>query len=651
MRYNDINDFYKEMYRIRRFEETLLQLFSENKVKGTTHTGIGQEANAVAVMNHIQNEDYVFSNHRCHGQFIAYSGDMKSLLAEIMGKQSGMCKGRGGSQHICYRHFYTNGVQGGIVPNATGRALSSKLKGEPTSVVVVFLGDGTLGQGVVYESFNLAALYEAPVLYVIEDNGYAMSTKVREGVAGSMTARAESFGIKTQEIMSNDVSILNESMRKAFEYVRTTRKPFCQVIHTYRLGPHSKGDDFRDPVEIKEWSKMDPLKIAESRINSNIIIKIKKEVEAEIQEAVAAAESETINISEDVYHERWNDEEIGSLLNHEYIRCVESLNLGLRDSMRQFDNIILLGEDIRDPYGGAFKVTKGLTAEFSDRILNTPISEAGIMGMAIGLAMGGIKPVVEIMFGDFVTLCFDQLLNHATKFNWMYAGQVQVPVFLRMPMGGGRGYGATHSQSLEKYLAGIPNLRILALSRIHNAELLIFKVLKNINSPTVLIENKKMYSERQYVEENGKINIFYVKEKGDLFPVYELTIDREETADAVIITYGGSVEIAMEAARELMMQDELLVNIIVHTQISPVDTGTMVEYIGNCVNIVSLEEGTLRNGWGAEIIAQLAERLKGRRYARIAALDCAIPCSEELEKNVLPGKNKIVEEIRRIVNE
>lgn len=478
MRYDDINSFYKEMYRIRCFEETLLELFSANQLKGTTHTCIGQEANAVAVMNHIREEDYVFSNHRCHGQFIAYSGNVKILLSEIMGRQAGMCRGRGGSQHICYRHFYTNGVQGGIVPNATGLAFSNKLKGDCTSVVVVFLGDGTLGQGVVYESFNLAALYEVPILYVIEDNGYAMSTKVQDGIAGSMIARVEAFGIKTEEITSNDVIILDQTMQRAFAYVRTARKPFCQIIHTYRLGPHSKGDDFRDSNEIQTWSQKDPLKIAELKIGQKTISKIKEEVEAEIRKAVLGAESEMTDMSEDIYEERWEDEASESLLNHENIRCVESLNLGLQDSMRCMDDIVLLGEDIRDPYGGAFKVTKGLTAEFSDRILNTPISEAGFTGLAIGLAIGGMKPVVEIMFGDFATLCFDQLLNHAVKFNWMYAGQINVPVLIRMPMGGGRGYGATHSQSLEKYITGIPNLRVLALSRIHNAGLLVSNILK-----------------------------------------------------------------------------------------------------------------------------------------------------------------------------
>ena len=255
-----------------------------------------------------------------------------------------------------------------------------------------------------------------------------------------------------------------------------------------------------------EWSKRDPLKIAEARIDKEVIDKIKLEVEEELRDAISYAENADVEIIDSIYNETWSDRNVGSLLNSENIRCVESLNNGLRDLMHNDKNIVLLGEDIRDPYGGAFKVTKGLTSLYSDRVLNTPISEAGFLGLAIGLAMGGVKPIVEIMFGDFITLAFDQLLNHAAKFNWMYAGQVNVPLLIRIPMGGGRGYGATHSQSLEKYLIGIPNLRVLALSKIHNAGLLVSRILDGINSPTILIENKKMYGEKLYIEDSGKIN-------------------------------------------------------------------------------------------------------------------------------------------------
>lgn len=237
------------------------------------------------------------------------------------------------------------------------------------------------------------------------------------------------------------------------------------------------------------------------------------------------------------------------------------------------------------------------------------------------------------------------------KYNWMYAGQIKVPILLRIPMGGGRGYGATHSQSLEKYLVGIPNLRVLALSKIHNVQALVSRILNDMESPTILIENKKMYGEKLYIEKAGKINMFHVTESEDSFPVYRLTLDEEEVPDVTIITYGSGVDMAMEAAKELMLGDELLVNIIVHTCLSPYSTRAMLEYIGDCKNIVSLEEGTLRNGWGAEIISYLTECLYGRRYGRIAAENCVIPCGVELERKVLPDKDKIIREVRRMTNE
>ena len=237
-------DYLREMLKIRCFEEALLQLFSENRLFGTTHTCIGQEAIAVAAMEHITETDIVFSNHRCHGHFIAYSHRPEMLLREIMGKVGGMCGGRGGSQHIHYQNFYSNGIQGGIVPNAVGMAWAEKIK-KTDNIAVVFLGDGTLGQGIVYESLNIASLKQIPVLFVVEENGYAMSTSTKDGVGGSIVQRGEAFGIKTNEADGNDVEALSNTFHNAVSYVRGEKKPFFQVVHTYRLAAHSKGDDSR----------------------------------------------------------------------------------------------------------------------------------------------------------------------------------------------------------------------------------------------------------------------------------------------------------------------------------------------------------------------------------------------------------------------
>lgn len=642
-------EYYRRMYRIRYFEETLLSLFSQNILKGTTHPYIGQEATAVALMEHLRKSDCIFSNHRCHGHFIEYSDRPELLLAEIMGKETGVCKGRGGSQHLAYHSFYSNGIQGGFTPNATGMAFAEKYR-HSGNIVVSFLGDGTLGQGVVYESMNMASLYSLPILYVVEDNGYAMSTRTQDAVAGNIARRVEGFGISVAEITSNDVEQLSTAFESATGFVRTEGRPFCQIVHTYRLGPHSKGDDTRDPQEIKAHQEQDPLRILGQRMDQEMIQKIEAGVREEMEKAIAACtklQSETdpalckVSVPEiPASH---------SMLNAKLKkRCLTAINEGLRSIMRADDRVLLLGEDIRDPYGGPFKVTKGLSQEFPDRVINTPISEAGFIGIAIGMAMRGLHPIVDLMFGDFITLGFDQLLNHASKYNWMYAGQVSVPVLIRVPMGGGRSYGATHSQTLEKHFIGIPGLRILALSPLLDPVKLLETINETIAEPTLLVENKRMYGQQLYTVEDGRFQDFCVTETSDAYPIIKLSYDEQMTADGVIITYGGYVDRAVEAARRLMMEDEIAVDVIAVTQLSPMDYGKLNSLIGDTPRIITLEEGTRCAGWGAEVVAELAERSVGRQYLRIGALDCPLPVNDALENSILPSVDAVYNRIKEM---
>lgn len=282
---------YEQMVLIRRFEETLLQLFSEGKLTGTTHTYIGQEADAVGVIAHLDPErDVVFSNHRCHGHYIAFTGDLLGLLSEVMGRSTGTCGGKGGSQHLHRGNFYSNGVQGSIVPVSTGIALAEKEKGTG-AVTTVFVGDGTLGQGALYECLNMASLWSLPLLVVVEDNHYAQTTPKRLGVAGDIPARAAAFGIETAALDTTDVEEIHAAAGRAVEYVRTTGKPFFLVLHTYRFSPHSKGDDFRDPAEIDDRRAHDPLRVAGARLDDDVRARIEEAVEQLIAETVEAAEA------------------------------------------------------------------------------------------------------------------------------------------------------------------------------------------------------------------------------------------------------------------------------------------------------------------------------------------------------------------------
>jgi acetoin:2,6-dichlorophenolindophenol oxidoreductase subunit alpha len=265
---SDPNQFlYSQLYRIRAFEEMVLENFPKGVFFGTTHAYIGQEADAVGVLNNLEERDIVFSNHRCHGHFLAYGGDPHALFAELMGKATGVCSGRGGSQHLQWGNFYSNGIQGGIVPVATGMALAEKMKSSG-AIVFVFMGDGTLGEGVVYESLNMASLWKLPVLYVLENNGIAQTTPVHLALAGGMKARFQSFGIHTEEIHSSDVLEILAACRPLVEQIRRNPAPSALVLHTHRFTAHSKGDDTRNAEEIARMrAEHDPVCIQAERID------------------------------------------------------------------------------------------------------------------------------------------------------------------------------------------------------------------------------------------------------------------------------------------------------------------------------------------------------------------------------------------------
>jgi TPP-dependent pyruvate/acetoin dehydrogenase alpha subunit len=254
------------MYLIRRFEETVLENFSKGVFSGTTHTYLGQEANAAGVLNHLLPDDIVVSNHRCHGHFLAYGGEPRALFGELMGKASGVCGGRGGSQHLHWRNFYSNGILGGMLPVATGMALAEKFRGNP-AVVVAFLGDGALGEGVAYESFNMAALWSAPVLFVVEHNQIAQTTPSALALAGSIPARFAAFSIPVTELDSSDVVEISQTAGDLLRSTRETSSPHALILHTCRFGPHSKGDDTRPPEEIARMrSQRDPVEIHAARL-------------------------------------------------------------------------------------------------------------------------------------------------------------------------------------------------------------------------------------------------------------------------------------------------------------------------------------------------------------------------------------------------
>jgi TPP-dependent pyruvate/acetoin dehydrogenase alpha subunit len=284
----DQAELYRQLVRIRRFEETVLDAFPKGVFYGTTHTYIGEEANAVGVLSHLKDGDIVFSNHRCHGHFIAYGGHLRALFAELMGKSTGVCGGLGGSQHLHWKDFYSNGVLGSTAPVAVGAALAEKAKGSG-AIAVIFLGDGALGEGVLYESLNMASLWKAPILFVLENNHIAQTTPIELAVAGEIAARFKAFGIPCADLDSSDVVEIEAAAGTEIKDLRGEGGPRSLVIHTQRFGPHSKGDDTRDEKIMAEIrAKRDPVVIHGSRLAA----KDRQQIDTATDKEVAAAFSQ-----------------------------------------------------------------------------------------------------------------------------------------------------------------------------------------------------------------------------------------------------------------------------------------------------------------------------------------------------------------------
>lgn len=288
---DDPLELYRRMLLIRGFEERVLDGFSHGLILGTTHTAIGQEADAVGVLTCSRSGDVVVSNHRGHGHFLAYGGPMRALAAEMMGRRSGVCRGRGGSQHLHWQDFYSSGILGGTVPLAVGMALAERERGR-NAIVIAFLGDGTFGEGAVYESLNLAALWKLPVVFVVENNRYAQSTPIDRHMAGSIAGRFAAFGIPALEQDTTDVLVVRHLAQPLLDAARAGAGPQALILHTYRFSAHSKGDDTRDPAEIERYRRNDPLPLHAARLEAFDAKRMETEAKAAIEDAFRAAQAD-----------------------------------------------------------------------------------------------------------------------------------------------------------------------------------------------------------------------------------------------------------------------------------------------------------------------------------------------------------------------
>ncbi|MFH2104093.1 MAG: transketolase C-terminal domain-containing protein [Chloroflexota bacterium] len=322
---------------------------------------------------------------------------------------------------------------------------------------------------------------------------------------------------------------------------------------------------------------------------------------------------------------------------------LERLNQALHQAMAADQRLFLLGEDLLDPYGGAFKVSRGLSSAYPSRVLTTPISEAGIVGLATGMALRGLRPVVEIMFGDFVTLIADQVVNHAAKFRWMYNDQVRVPLVIRTPMGGRRGYGPTHSQSLEKMFLGVPGLTVLAADCLHDPAGLLLAAIA-ADDPVLFIEHKLLYPCPMLTPGEGDLQDFEIEQSGTGTPASLLRISGGRKPVLTIACYGYNFELARRTALDLLYEHEVFTEIVLFSQLSPFSLEPLLGSLQRTGRLLTVEEGGYTLGWGAEIVALAAEAgIPGLKVRRLAALDLPIANSPALEEQILPSQQAVTQ--------
>ncbi|MGD2269676.1 MAG: dehydrogenase E1 component subunit alpha/beta [Desulfobacterales bacterium] len=650
-------DLLKTMYTIRAFEQQLSKAFQQGDIPTEAiHLSIGQEAVAAGVCMNLRDSDYLNTTHRGHGHIIAKGADIKKMMAELYGKAGGLCKGKGGSMHVTDGKIGVlgaNGIVGAGYLLALGAGFTIKYYEKGDDISVIIAGDGSVNQGMFHEAMNMISLLELPVLTVIENNRYGEFTAIdRHSAVIDMYKRAKAYAIESHQIDGNDVQTVFSEVGKIIEAMRSDGKPRLVELMTYRWHGHMEGDaeSYRSAEEKEKFRKEDPILQLETHLTQQEIAgaediqAIKKAVDKEIAQAVAFAEQSEVpqmaELLEDIYRPEDNGLYTGSFdYEGEFVQksVSEAINEALAQEMQRDQRVFLWGEDIS--LGGYFNVTSGLIEKFGKkRVIDTPISENGFIGGAVGAAMTGMRPVSEIMFADFLTCCMDPILNQAAKLRYMTGGQVAIPLTIRTPLGSGIGMAAQHSQSMEKFFFGIPGLIVMAPSDAFSAMGLLKSAIRS-NNPVLFFEHKLLYAEAGKVPKDEYI-----------LPIGKARIVRPGS-HATVVTYLLGVGVALEAAKDLS-ESGIEVEVIDLATLYPMDTKTILDSVAKTGYLMTVEEAPFSGSIGSEVISRTAQAgfnlLKGAPV-KIASPECPIPYAKNLENAMLPTAERIIKAIEMLL--
>jgi 2-oxoisovalerate dehydrogenase E1 component len=649
---------YTMMLRIRRFDERVRELFLEGTVKGTAHSCVGQEAIAAGACAALNERDFIISHHRGHGHCLAKGADMRRMMAELMGRIDGYCRGLGGSMHVAdlsKNILGANGVVGAGIGLGTGAALAAQYRGDGTAGVA-FFGDGASNEGIFHEALNLASLWKLPIVYLCENNQYGLSTSMAESTSiDRLSRRAAAYSMPGITIDGNDVEAVQSAVAQAIARARAGAGPTLIEAITYRWGEHSMRANlpaYRTGDEEAQWKARDPIARLETRLRDGGVDEpwftaARAAVEQELAAAEAfgrASREPTFEDLQDVVtapHGAVNEPATwpGAAPGVRKLAFADAIKEAFTLEMRRNPDVLLLGEDI-GKIGGIFAVTRGLIDEFgARRVRDTPISEAAIALAGVGAAISGLRPVVEVQIFDFITLMMDALVNQAAKFRFMLGGAPTVPLIVRGPTGGGVRLAAQHSQSLESWLMHVPGLVVLAPSNSYDAKGLMLAALREGN-PVVFLEHKLAYLAPAQPVPEGEY----------LVPIGKAAVRRSGT-DCTIVATMMMVDKALAAATKLA-REGIECEVIDPRTLRPLDMPTIIASVKKTSRLVIAHEGWKTSGFGAEVSAAVAEQaidwLDGP-IVRVTSRELPMPYNDKLEKATLPQEADLVEAVRALV--